>query len=77
MARTPTFEQAVAGLTEAEGYLDSSALVDDVVNTVLIRVVRIISDSFLWLAQVQTLIRLFPRHKEKVTIKWLGESAVH
>lgn len=55
-----------------QGYLDSSALVDDVVGTVLIRVVRIISDSFLWLAQVQTLIRLFPRHKEKVTIKWLG-----
>jgi hypothetical protein len=55
-----------------QGYLDSSALVDDVVNTVLIRVIRIISDSFLWLAQVQTLIRLFPRHKEKVTIKWLG-----
>lgn len=59
-----------------QGYLDSSALVDDVVNTVLIRVVRIISDSFIWLAQVQTLIRLFPRHKEKVTIKWLGFALV-
>jgi hypothetical protein len=59
-----------------QGYLDSSALVEDVVNTVLIRVVRIISDSFIWLAQVQTLIRLFPRHKEKVTIKWLGFALV-
>lgn len=59
-----------------DGYMDSSALVDDVVNTVLIRVVRIISDSFIWLAQVQTLIRLFPRHKEKVTIKWLGFALV-
>ena len=59
-----------------QGYLDSSALVDDVVNTTLIRVVRIISDSFIWLAQVQTLIRLFPRHKEKVTIKWLGFAMV-
>jgi hypothetical protein len=70
IAAADTF--AVAQDQYYEGYLDSSALVDDVVNTVLIKIVRIISDSFLWLAQVQTLIRLFPRHKEKVTIKWLG-----
>ncbi|KAF8454374.1 PalH/RIM21-domain-containing protein [Terfezia claveryi] len=36
------------------------------------RVGRIISDTFLWLAQVQTLIRLFPRHREKIIIKWAG-----
>lgn len=36
------------------------------------RVGRIISDTFLWLAQVQTLIRLFPRHREKIVIKWAG-----
>jgi len=36
------------------------------------RVGRIISDTFLWLAQVQTLIRLFPRHREKIIIKWTG-----
>jgi hypothetical protein len=74
IASADTFH--VAELQYNEGYLDSSALVDDVVDTTLIRVVRIISDSFLWLAQVQTLIRLFPRHKEKVTIKWLGFALV-
>ncbi len=55
-----------------QGYMDSSQLVDNVVDSLEIRIIRVISDTFLWLAQVQTLIRLFPRHKEKVTIKWLG-----
>lgn len=54
------------------GLMDSQELVDKVIGSIEIRVVRVISDTFLWLAQVQTLIRLFPRHKEKVTIKWLG-----
>ncbi|WEW61129.1 pH-response regulator protein palH/rim21 [Emydomyces testavorans] len=54
------------------GYMDSMALTDEVVNGVEIRIVRVISSTFLWLAQVQTLIRLFPRHKEKVIIKWVG-----
>jgi hypothetical protein len=54
------------------GYSDAGALVDQVNDGLEIRVIRVISDTFLWLAQVQTLIRLFPRHKEKVTIKWLG-----
>jgi hypothetical protein len=54
------------------GYSDAGALVDEVNSGLEIRVVRVISDTFLWLAQVQTLIRLFPRHKEKVAIKWLG-----
>ncbi|KAK5939350.1 pH-response regulator protein palH/rim21 [Knufia obscura] len=59
-----------------DGLIDSQALVDDVIGSVEIRVVRVVSDTFLWLAQVQTLIRLFPRHKEKVTIKWLGFALV-
>lgn len=54
------------------GYQDASALTDEVVAGLEIRVVRVISDTCLWLAQVQTLIRLFPRHKEKVIIKWTG-----
>lgn len=54
------------------GYSDSSAMMDEVTTSLEIRIVRVISDTFLWLAQVQTLIRLFPRHKEKVVIKWLG-----
>ena len=54
------------------GYSNAPELVQDVAAGLEIRVVQVISDTFLWLALVQTLIRLFPRHKEKVTIKWLG-----
>ncbi|KAK8089374.1 hypothetical protein PG997_004335 [Apiospora hydei] len=32
-----------------------------------LKIIRIISDTFLWLAQAQTLIRLFPRQREKYT----------
>jgi hypothetical protein len=54
------------------GFMDSAALTKEVLNGLEIRIIRVISSTFLWLAQVQTLIRLFPRHKEKVTIKWVG-----
>lgn len=54
------------------GYSNAGKLVEDVNAGLQIRIVRVISDTFLWLAQVQTLIRLFPRHKEKVAIKWVG-----
>lgn len=53
-------------------YTDVKALINEVVNTLELRIVRVISETFLWLAQAQTLIRLFPRHKEKVIIKWAG-----
>ncbi|KAK1751904.1 PalH/RIM21-domain-containing protein [Echria macrotheca] len=47
---------------------------EDLRNTVLggleLKIIRIISNTFLWLAQAQTLIRLFPRQREKVIIKW-------
>ncbi|RVX74137.1 hypothetical protein B0A52_01969 [Exophiala mesophila] len=74
IATADTFQ--VAKSQYNEGYMDSSLLVDDVVGSLEIRIIRVISDTFLWLAQVQTLIRLFPRHKEKVTIKWLGFAMV-
>jgi hypothetical protein len=54
------------------GYMDAMKLRDEVVGGLVIKISRIISDIFLWLAQVQTLIRLFSRHKEKVIIKWVG-----
>jgi hypothetical protein len=54
------------------GYMDANALMTQVIDGTEIRIVRVISSTFLWLAQVQTLIRLFPRHKEKVMIKWAG-----
>ena len=54
------------------GYSDASSLAQTVINGTELRIMRVISSTFLWLAQVQTLIRLFPRHKEKITIKWAG-----
>ena len=74
IATADTF--SVAESQYNQGYMDSSQLVDDVVGSLEIRIIRVISETFLWLAQVQTLIRLFPRHKEKVTIKWLGFAMV-
>ncbi|OXV06489.1 hypothetical protein Egran_05744 [Elaphomyces granulatus] len=62
----------VAGQQYDYGYMDAGALTVQVLDGTEIRIVRVISSTFLWLAQVQTLIRLFPRHKEKVMIKWAG-----
>jgi hypothetical protein len=42
----------------------------EVMDGTELKVIRLISDTFLWLAQAQTLIRLFPRQREKVIIKW-------
>ncbi|KAI4204519.1 MAG: hypothetical protein LQ350_001069 [Teloschistes chrysophthalmus] len=53
-------------------FSDAIALTNEVVNSLELRIVRVISETVLWLAQAQTLIRLFPRHKEKVIIKWAG-----
>ena len=53
-------------------YSDATALTNEVVGSLELRIVRVISETCLWLAQAQTLIRLFPRHKEKVIIKWAG-----
>ncbi|KAI4214246.1 MAG: hypothetical protein LQ351_003331 [Letrouitia transgressa] len=55
-----------------DGYSDATALSNEVIEGLEIRIVRVISETCLWLAQAQTLIRLFPRHKEKVVIKWAG-----
>ena len=52
------------------GYEDATELTIKVINGMKIRVARTISETCLWLAQAQTLIRLFQRHKEKLLIKW-------
>ena len=67
-------EYAVQGETWAADTESGSAkqIREKVVEGTEMRVGRIISDTFLWLAQVQTLIRLFPRHREKIVIKWAG-----
>ncbi|KAJ8111907.1 hypothetical protein OPT61_g5599 [Boeremia exigua] len=70
LATADTFK--IASRQYTEGFIDAMELRDQVVSGMEIKVSRIISDVFLWLAQVQTLIRLFPRHKEKVIIKWVG-----
>ncbi|QIW94771.1 hypothetical protein AMS68_000289 [Peltaster fructicola] len=54
------------------GYMDATAMREAVIGSRELRITRVISDVFVWLAQVQTLIRLFPRHREKVLIKWIG-----
>lgn len=55
-----------------QGYMDATKMRNEVVGSKEIRVMRVVSDIFIWLAQVQTLIRLFPRRKEKLIIKWFG-----
>ncbi len=45
------------------GFMDANKLKNEVLGTKEIKITRIISDVFLWLAQVQTLIRLFPRRR--------------
>jgi hypothetical protein len=52
------------------GVMDGLALQTQVLLGTELKVIRVISDTFLWLAQAQTLIRLFPRQKEKIIIKW-------
>jgi len=70
LATADTFK--IAQRQYGNGFIDAKALRNEVVAGMEIKVSRVISDIFLWLAQVQTLIRLFPRHKEKVIIKWVG-----
>ena len=52
------------------GYEDAEELSRKIVDGLEIKIVRVVSESFLWLAQAQTLIRLFQRHREKLVIKW-------
>ncbi|KAF1837767.1 PalH-domain-containing protein [Decorospora gaudefroyi] len=70
LATVDTFK--IAQSQYYRGFMDAMELRDQVVAGMEIKVSRVVSDVFLWLAQVQTLIRLFPRHKEKVIIKWVG-----
>ena len=54
------------------GYQDALALTDAVVRGTATKIIRLISSIFVWLAQAQTLIKLFPRHREKLVIEWTG-----
>jgi hypothetical protein len=68
IATADTFK--VAESQYDEGIMDALALQLQVENGTQLKIIRVISDTFLWLAQAQTLIRLFPRQREKIIIKW-------
>lgn len=52
------------------GVQNAKVLQQEVLGGNELKIIRIISNTFLWLAQAQTLIRLFPRQREKIIIKW-------
>ncbi|KAI8634883.1 PalH/RIM21-domain-containing protein [Xylariaceae sp. FL1651] len=58
------------------GIQDAHKLQQMVLGGTQLKVIQLISDTFLWLAQAQTLIRLFPRQREKVIIKWTAFSLI-
>lgn len=66
----------VASRHNGHEILNLREMQDEVSATLEIRILRVISGVFVWLAQVQTLMRLFPRRKEKLIIKWFGFSLI-
>ncbi|KAK3379734.1 pH-response regulator protein palH/rim-21 [Lasiosphaeria ovina] len=68
IASAATFR--VAETQYSNGYQRAETLQQEVLGGTELKVIRIISNTFLWLAQAQTLIRLFPRQREKVIIMW-------
>lgn len=68
IATANTFD--IAAGQYSEGFMDSKKLQEEVLGGQELKIIMTVSDAFLWLAQAQTLIRLFPRHREKVIIKW-------
>lgn len=74
MASVETFRVAADQYHHME--VNASEMRDAVVSNVGIQAMRVVSDIFIWLAQVQAMIRLFPRRKEKLIIKWFGFSLI-
>jgi hypothetical protein len=68
IATADTFK--VAEQQYNKGVMDALTLQREVADGNELKIIRVISDTFLWLAQAQTLIRLFPRQREKIIIKW-------
>ncbi|KAI1189601.1 PalH/RIM21-domain-containing protein [Nemania serpens] len=68
IATVDTFRVAEEQYTQ--GYQDAPKLQQRVLGGTQLKTIQLISDTFLWLAQAQTLIRLFPRQREKIIIKW-------
>lgn len=74
IATVDTFR--VAERQYALGTQNASELQAEVLGGVQLKVIQLVSDTFLWLAQAQTLIRLFPRQREKIIIKWTAFSLI-
>ncbi|KAI1406584.1 pH-response regulator protein palH/rim-21 [Hypoxylon fuscum] len=74
IATADTFR--VAEEQYAWGIQNAQQLQEEVLGGTQLKVIQLISDTFLWLAQAQTLIRLFPRQREKVIIKWTAFSLI-
>ncbi|KAI1487193.1 pH-response regulator protein palH/rim-21 [Biscogniauxia mediterranea] len=74
IATADTFR--VAEVQYAWGIQNAQQLQEEVLGGTQLKVIQLISDTFLWLAQAQTLIRLFPRQREKVIIKWTAFSLI-
>lgn len=68
IATVDTFR--VAEEQYSAGFQNAAVMQADVLGSTELKVIKIISEAFLWLAQAQTLIRLFPRQREKIIIKW-------
>jgi hypothetical protein len=49
---------------------NSQRLQADVMDGTPLKIIRLVSDTFLWLAQAQTLMHLYPKAKQKAIIKW-------
>ncbi|KAH6605133.1 hypothetical protein Trco_006840 [Trichoderma cornu-damae] len=68
IATADTFR--IAKIQYIWGVQNAKVLQNEVMGSTELKAIRIVSDTFLWLAQAQTLIRLFPRYREKIIIKW-------
>lgn len=62
----------VLGAQHSEGTYNNSAQLRNVRANTALKVLKVISNTLMWLAQVQVLIRIFPRHRDKIVIKWTG-----
>jgi hypothetical protein len=70
VATASTFR--IAQIQYSWGAQNAKVLQNEVMGGTDLKIIRVISDTFLWLAQAQTLIRLFPRQREKIIIKWVA-----
>ena len=68
VASVDTFH--IAKSQYAWGIQNAALLQMAVMSGTNIKVVGLVADTTLWLAQAQTLIRLFPRHRDQVLTKW-------